>query len=47
MKAKLILDRIGSLIGQLAKLEGCRAIDFSGSDEKCQFLSELGFDAAL
>ncbi len=38
---------VGSLVGQIAKLKGCRVIGFAGSDDKCQFLcSKLGFDHA-
>ena len=36
---------VGSLVGQLAKLAGCRVVAFAGSDEKCQYLrNDLGFD---
>ena len=39
---------VGSLVGQLAKLAGARAIGIAGSATKCHFLvSELGFDAAV
>ncbi|XP_052740170.1 prostaglandin reductase 1-like [Bicyclus anynana] len=39
---------VGSLVGQIAKIKGCRVIGFAGSDEKCQWLEkELGFDKAL
>ncbi len=39
---------VGSLVGQIAKLEGCRAVGIAGGAEKCRFLVEdLGFDAAV
>lgn len=39
---------VGTLVGQLAKLKGCKAIGFAGSDEKCQWLEkEMGFDKVI
>ncbi|MBO6505368.1 MAG: NADP-dependent oxidoreductase [Kordiimonadaceae bacterium] len=39
---------VGSVVGQLAKLEGCRAVGIAGGDDKCRYLTdELGFDAAV
>jgi hypothetical protein len=39
---------VGHIVGQLAKLRGCRVVGVAGSDEKCALLTdELGFDAAL
>jgi NADPH-dependent curcumin reductase CurA len=39
---------VGSLVGQIAKIEGCRAIGVAGSAEKCAYVTgELGFDACL
>jgi NADPH-dependent curcumin reductase CurA len=38
---------VGSVVGQLAKLLGCRVVGSAGSDDKVQYLTgELGFDAA-
>jgi hypothetical protein len=38
----------GSIVGQLAKAKGCRAIGIAGSAAKCAWLTdELGFDAAI
>jgi NADPH-dependent curcumin reductase CurA len=39
---------VGSVVGQIAKLEGCRAIGIAGGDKKCRFVvEELGFDACI
>lgn len=39
---------VGSLVGQLAKLKGCKVVGFAGSDEKCDWLvKELGFDHVI
>lgn len=39
---------VGSIVGQIAKLKGCRVVGIAGGEEKCQYLTEeLGFDAAI
>jgi len=39
---------VGSLVGQIAKIKGCRAVGIAGSDDKIRWLTgELGFDAAF
>lgn len=39
---------VGSLVGQIGKIKGCRVVGIAGSDEKCNWLTEtLGFDAAV
>jgi NADPH-dependent curcumin reductase CurA len=39
---------VGSIVGQLAKIKGCRAVGIAGSAEKCRYVvDELGFDAAI
>lgn len=39
---------VGSLVGQIAKLKGCKVIGLTGSDEKCTWIQEeLGFDHAI
>jgi hypothetical protein len=39
---------VGSLVGQIAKLKGCRAVGIAGGREKCEWITrELGFDAAI
>ena len=38
----------GSLVGQIAKIKGCRAVGIAGSDEKCRHVVEnLGFDTCI
>jgi NADPH-dependent curcumin reductase CurA len=38
----------GSVVGQLAKIAGCRAIGIAGGEEKCRWLvEEAGYDAAI
>lgn len=39
---------VGTVVGQLAKLQGCRVVGVAGSDEKIDFITnELGFDAGI
>ncbi|APT32511.1 MULTISPECIES: NADP-dependent oxidoreductase [Methylobacterium] len=39
---------VGSLVGQIAKIHGARAVGIAGGPEKCRYLTEeLGFDAAV
>jgi NADPH-dependent curcumin reductase CurA len=39
---------VGSVVGQLAKLHGARAVGIAGGADKCRHLvDELGFDAAI
>ncbi|NMM50117.1 NADP-dependent oxidoreductase [Marinigracilibium pacificum] len=39
---------VGSIVGQIAKINGCRAVGIAGSDEKVAMLKEkFGFDAAI
>jgi NADPH-dependent curcumin reductase CurA len=38
----------GSVVGQIAKLKGCRVVGIAGGEAKCRYLTEvLGFDAAI
>lgn len=38
---------VGSIVGQIAKIKGCKVIGFAGSDKKVEWLEkELGFDKA-
>lgn len=38
---------VGSVAGQLAKAKGCTVIGVAGGAEKCAWLEEIGFDAAI
>jgi NADPH-dependent curcumin reductase CurA len=39
---------VGSIVGQIAKLKGCRVVGIAGSDEKCRHLvKDFGFDACI
>ena len=39
---------VGSVVGQIAKIKGCRAVGIAGGIEKCRFVvGELGFDACV
>ena len=38
----------GSIVGQIAKIKGCRAVGLAGTDEKCRWIRDtLGFDACI
>jgi len=39
---------VGTVVGQIAKIKGCRAVGIAGGADKCRYLTEeLGFDAAV
>jgi NADPH-dependent curcumin reductase CurA len=39
---------VGSLVGQIAKIKGCRVVGIAGGQAKCDWLvKDLGFDAAV
>jgi len=39
---------VGSVVGQIAKLKGCRVVGIAGSPEKCRFaVADLGFSACI
>ena len=39
---------VGSVVGQLAKLQGCRVVGIAGGKQKCEHVvQELGFDACV
>jgi NADPH-dependent curcumin reductase CurA len=39
---------VGSVVGQIGKIKGCRVIGLAGSDEKCAWIvDELGYDEAI
>jgi len=39
---------VGSIVGQIAKIKGCRVVGIAGGAEKCHYIAhELGLDAAI
>jgi NADPH-dependent curcumin reductase CurA len=39
---------VGSVVGQIARIKGCRAVGIAGGPDKCRFVTEeLGFDACV
>ncbi len=39
---------VGSLVGQIGKIKGCRVVGIAGGEEKCRWITEeLGLDAAV
>lgn len=38
---------VGMIVGQIAKIKGCRVIGITGSDAKVDYLQKLGFDDAI
>ena len=39
---------VGSVVGQIAKLKGCRVVGIAGAKEKCEYaVTELGYDACV
>jgi NADPH-dependent curcumin reductase CurA len=39
---------VGSVVGQIAKIRGCRAVGIAGGPDKCRYVvEELGFDACV
>jgi len=39
---------VGSLVGQIAKIKGCRAVGIAGGPAKCRYVTqELGFDGCV
>ncbi|WP_043431940.1 NADP-dependent oxidoreductase [Cystobacter fuscus] len=39
---------VGTVVGQIAKLKGCRVVGIAGGADKCRYIvDELGFDAAI
>jgi NADPH-dependent curcumin reductase CurA len=39
---------VGSIVGQIAKLKGCRVVGIAGGPAKCRWIvDDLGFDAAI
>jgi hypothetical protein len=38
---------VGTTVGQIAKIKGCRVVGIAGGQQKCQYLLGLGFDAVI
>uniref|UniRef100_A0A665UZ58 Prostaglandin reductase 1 n=1 Tax=Echeneis naucrates TaxID=173247 RepID=A0A665UZ58_ECHNA len=38
---------VGSVVGQIAKIKGCKVVGSAGTDAKVAYLKELGFDVAF
>ena len=38
---------VGAVVGQIAKIKGCQVVGIAGGAEKCGYITELGFDAAI
>ena len=39
---------VGSAVGQIARIKGCRVVGVAGAEEKCRYVvEELGFDACV
>jgi len=38
---------VGSMVGQIAKLRGARAVGIAGGEEKCAYVRSLGFDDCI
>ena len=38
---------VGQVVGQIAKIKGCRVIGIAGGADKCAYLRSIGFDAAI
>jgi hypothetical protein len=39
---------VGTVVGQIAKIKGCRVVGIAGGTDKCRYIrDELGFDAAI
>ena len=38
---------VGNVVGQIAKIKGCTVVGCAGSEEKLNFLREIGFDGVF
>ncbi|MEQ1752558.1 MAG: NADP-dependent oxidoreductase [Micropepsaceae bacterium] len=38
---------VGATAGQIAKIQGCTVVGLAGSEAKCAYLKEIGFDTAI
>ena len=43
-----VAGAVGSIVGQIAKIKGCRVVGLAGTADKCTWITDdLGFDAAI
>jgi len=38
---------VGQVVGQIAKIKGCKVIGIAGDDDKCAFCKEIGYDSTI
>jgi threonine dehydrogenase-like Zn-dependent dehydrogenase len=38
---------VGQVVGQIAKIKGCRVVGIAGGKDKCDYVRSIGFDAAI
>jgi NADPH-dependent curcumin reductase CurA len=38
---------VGQVVGQIARIKGCRVVGIAGGADKCAYLRSIGFDAAI
>jgi len=38
---------VGQVVGQIARIKGCRVVGIAGGPDKCDYLRSIGFDAAI
>ena len=38
---------VGSVVGQIAKIKGCRVVGIAGGADKVKYILDIGFDAAI
>ena len=38
---------VGQVVGQIARIKGCRVVGIAGGPDKCEYLRSIGFDAAI
>jgi NADPH-dependent curcumin reductase CurA len=38
---------VGQVVGQIAKIKGCRVVGIAGGKDKCDYLRSIGFDATI
>jgi NADPH-dependent curcumin reductase CurA len=38
---------VGQVVGQIARIKGCRVVGIAGGPDKCEYVRSIGFDAAI